>query len=151
MHACLSLRPEACSVEPSRVRLSEAIVTRNFSTIVLHRSRDRIRRTSTQEPRTLIACQSQIEGPLGSRRNDHSGDGQTESLAAPRSRFEGGFMISTRSSHRASRRLALACTASKAPPGFEPGMKVLQTSALPLGYGAGMPAREEIARLRLFS
>jgi hypothetical protein len=24
----------------------------------------------------------------------------------------------------------------KAPPGFEPGMKVLQTSALPLGYGA---------------
>ena len=24
----------------------------------------------------------------------------------------------------------------EAPPGFEPGMKVLQTSALPLGYGA---------------
>ena len=24
----------------------------------------------------------------------------------------------------------------KAPPGFEPGIKVLQTSALPLGYGA---------------
>ncbi len=26
----------------------------------------------------------------------------------------------------------------EAPPGFEPGMKVLQTSALPLGYGAIM-------------
>jgi hypothetical protein len=26
----------------------------------------------------------------------------------------------------------------KAPPGFEPGMKVLQTSALPLGYGAAV-------------
>ena len=25
---------------------------------------------------------------------------------------------------------------SEAPPGFEPGMEVLQTSALPLGYGA---------------
>jgi hypothetical protein len=25
----------------------------------------------------------------------------------------------------------------EAPPGFEPGMKVLQTSALPLGDGAG--------------
>ena len=24
----------------------------------------------------------------------------------------------------------------EAPPGFEPGMEVLQTSALPLGYGA---------------
>lgn len=24
----------------------------------------------------------------------------------------------------------------EAPPGFEPGVKVLQTSALPLGYGA---------------
>ena len=32
----------------------------------------------------------------------------------------------------------LACghQLEKAPPGFEPGMKVLQTSALPLGYGA---------------
>jgi hypothetical protein len=28
----------------------------------------------------------------------------------------------------------------EAPPGFEPGMEVLQTSALPLGYGA---VREE--------
>ena len=28
----------------------------------------------------------------------------------------------------------------EAPPGFEPGMEVLQTSALPLGYGAaGVP------------
>ena len=26
----------------------------------------------------------------------------------------------------------------EAPPGIEPGMKVLQTSALPLGYGAGL-------------
>ncbi len=25
---------------------------------------------------------------------------------------------------------------SEAPPGFEPGVEVLQTSALPLGYGA---------------
>jgi hypothetical protein len=28
----------------------------------------------------------------------------------------------------------------EAPPGFEPGMKVLQTSALPLGYGARIRA-----------
>jgi hypothetical protein len=28
--------------------------------------------------------------------------------------------------------------AEEAPPGFEPGIKVLQTSALPLGYGARM-------------
>jgi hypothetical protein len=27
-------------------------------------------------------------------------------------------------------------TSSEAPPGFEPGVEVLQTSALPLGYGA---------------
>ena len=27
---------------------------------------------------------------------------------------------------------------SKAPLGFEPGIKVLQTSALPLGYGADL-------------
>ena len=26
----------------------------------------------------------------------------------------------------------------EAPPGFEPGMEVLQTSALPLGYGAAV-------------
>lgn len=26
----------------------------------------------------------------------------------------------------------------EAPPGFEPGMEVLQTSALPLGYGAAL-------------
>ena len=26
----------------------------------------------------------------------------------------------------------------EAPPGFEPGMEVLQTSALPLGYGASL-------------
>ena len=26
----------------------------------------------------------------------------------------------------------------EAPPGFEPGMEVLQTSALPLGYGADL-------------
>ena len=29
----------------------------------------------------------------------------------------------------------------EAPPGIEPGMKVLQTSALPLGYGAGYEMR----------
>jgi hypothetical protein len=33
-------------------------------------------------------------------------------------------------------RLVLAWGVKEAPPGFEPGMKVLQTSALPLGYGA---------------
>ncbi len=33
-------------------------------------------------------------------------------------------------------RLETAAGDQKAPPGFEPGMKVLQTSALPLGYGA---------------
>ena len=35
---------------------------------------------------------------------------------------------------------ALACGYwdEEAPPGFEPGMKVLQTSALPLGYGAAV-------------
>ena len=37
----------------------------------------------------------------------------------------------------------------EAPPGFEPGMEVLQTSALPLGYGAavGMLAALEGAAL----
>ena len=35
----------------------------------------------------------------------------------------------------------------EAPPGFEPGVKVLQTSALPLGYGAGFGADYE-ARTR---
>src|SRR5205085_12490730 len=29
----------------------------------------------------------------------------------------------------------------EAPPGFEPGMEVLQTSALPLGYGAAVCSR----------
>ena len=33
-------------------------------------------------------------------------------------------------------RLEMVAVDQKAPPGFEPGMKVLQTSALPLGYGA---------------
>ncbi len=44
----------------------------------------------------------------------------------------------------------------EAPPGIEPGMKVLQTSALPLGYGANKmeretglePATSALARLR---
>jgi hypothetical protein len=46
----------------------------------------------------------------------------------------------------------------EAPPGFEPGMEVLQTSALPLGYGAvgrarvsdtwGLAGRRSTARLR---
>ena len=31
----------------------------------------------------------------------------------------------------------------EAPPGFEPGMEVLQTSALPLGDGAGRSAQNE--------
>ena len=31
---------------------------------------------------------------------------------------------------------ALMLAVHKAPPGFEPGVEVLQTSALPLGYGA---------------
>src|SRR4051794_17425157 len=30
----------------------------------------------------------------------------------------------------------------EAPPGFEPGMEVLQTSALPLGYGAARTCRK---------
>lgn len=30
----------------------------------------------------------------------------------------------------------------EAPPGIGPGMKVLQTSALPLGYGAGQKTRD---------
>ena len=30
----------------------------------------------------------------------------------------------------------------EAPPGFEPGIKVLQTSALPLGYGANFAISE---------
>ena len=33
-------------------------------------------------------------------------------------------------------RLGIAFGVKEAPPGFEPGMKVLQTSALPLGYVA---------------
>jgi hypothetical protein len=32
----------------------------------------------------------------------------------------------------------------EAPLGFEPGIKVLQTSALPLGYGAIIGAEDEI-------
>ena len=32
----------------------------------------------------------------------------------------------------------------EAPPGFEPGMKVLQTFALPLGYSAENGAEDEI-------
>ena len=36
----------------------------------------------------------------------------------------------------ASRRVQTGRGVEEAPPGFEPGMKVLQTSALPLGYGA---------------
>ena len=36
----------------------------------------------------------------------------------------------------ASVRRGAGCVVQEAPPGFEPGMKVLQTSALPLGYGA---------------
>jgi hypothetical protein len=35
-----------------------------------------------------------------------------------------------------SGRLGTGAGDQEAPPGFEPGMKVLQTSALPLGYGA---------------
>ncbi len=31
--------------------------------------------------------------------------------------------------------------AMEAPPGIEPGIKVLQTSALPLGYGAALPEK----------
>jgi hypothetical protein len=36
----------------------------------------------------------------------------------------------------------------EAPPGFEPGMEVLQTSALPLGYGAGLSEDEDRFRPR---
>ena len=32
----------------------------------------------------------------------------------------------------------------EAPPGFEPGMEVLQTSALPLGDGAGRDAQIDV-------
>src|SRR5262245_22322396 len=42
---------------------------------------------------------------------------------------------STPAVHR--RRFELAIWILEAPPGFEPGMEVLQTSALPLGDGAG--------------
>jgi hypothetical protein len=41
-----------------------------------------------------------------------------------------------------SGRLETVADDQEAPPGFEPGMKVLQTSALPLGYGA----RKQTAR-----
>jgi hypothetical protein len=37
----------------------------------------------------------------------------------------------------------------EAPPGFEPGMEVLQTSALPLGYGAGRDVGWASMRARL--
>jgi hypothetical protein len=40
------------------------------------------------------------------------------------------------SAHGVLGRLETGAVIEKAPPGFEPGMKVLQTSALPLGYGA---------------
>jgi hypothetical protein len=40
------------------------------------------------------------------------------------------------SAHGVPGRLETGAVIEKAPPGFEPGMKVLQTSALPLGYGA---------------
>ena len=38
--------------------------------------------------------------------------------------------------HGVPGRLETGAVTEEAPPGFEPGMKVLQTSALPLGYGA---------------
>ena len=52
-----------------------------------------------------------------------------------RSTFAGLFLSQLRwttSAMEPERRL-------EAPPGFEPGMEVLQTSALPLGYVAVMP------------
>ena len=39
----------------------------------------------------------------------------------------------------------------EAPPGFEPGVKVLQTSALPLGYGAVVASLGIEPRTRRFS
>ena len=39
----------------------------------------------------------------------------------------------------------------EAPPGFEPGVKVLQTSALPLGYGAMVASLGIEPRTRRFS
>ena len=51
--------------------------------------------------------------------------------------------------------LKVASFILEAPPGIEPGMKVLQTSALPLGYGAILeretglePATSALARRR---
>src|SRR6476619_675722 len=40
------------------------------------------------------------------------------------------------------RKRSLLLMKMEAPPGFEPGMEVLQTSALPLGYGADRTRRE---------
>ena len=37
---------------------------------------------------------------------------------------------------------SVLCSGLEAPPGIEPGVKVLQTSALPLGYGAKEMERE---------
>ena len=37
---------------------------------------------------------------------------------------------------RATSKVARIVVVGEAPPGFEPGVEVLQTSALPLGYGA---------------
>ena len=37
---------------------------------------------------------------------------------------------------------SVLCSDVEAPPGIEPGVKVLQTSALPLGYGAVWMERE---------
>jgi hypothetical protein len=71
--------------------------------------------------------------PRSTSRGDHARSGQPDrGLAALR--FRDGW---SRSRHVPTVDLLNMVSKLEAPPGFEPGMEVLQTSALPLGDGAG--------------
>jgi hypothetical protein len=69
----------------------------------------------------------------------HSGDAtdrivtQADAIAS----FEAGASLGRNPLELQALSSPVASCRREAPPGFEPGMEVLQTSALPLGYGAG--------------
>jgi hypothetical protein len=50
--------------------------------------------------------------------------------------FVNPFFFSQQSAFVQKKKPRLSTEACEAPPGFEPGIEVLQTFALPLGYGA---------------
>ena len=56
------------------------------------------------------------------------------------------FVHSVKQTHKSKKKNRTLCSSLKAPTGFEPVIKVLQTYALPLGYSADM---ERITRLEL--